>query len=120
MIVASKVSSRKNKGRKLQQWVAQKVSELTGFEYGKDKPIESRPMGQSGPDLRLDSNVLYKFPFSIECKNQENWKMHQWIDQAQKNRLPNTDWLLVCKRNQKNPVVIMDAEVFFNAKILKW
>lgn len=111
------VSSAKAKGRNLQQWVCEKISDLTGFEWGQDKSIESRGMGQNGVDVRLEKAVLRKFPYSVECKFQESWNVHQWIEQAKQNQIKGTDWLLVCKRSRKNPVVIMDAEVFF--KLLK-
>jgi hypothetical protein len=114
------VSSAKAKGRSLQQWVCQKVSELTGFEWGSsgsDSPIESRPMGQSGCDIRMESQVREKFPFSVECKFQESWSVHSWIEQAKDNQQKGTAWLLVCKKSRKDPVVIMDACSFF--KILQ-
>ena len=110
---AMSTASRKDKGRRLQQWVCKKIAELTGFEWGHDKPIESRGMGQCGVDVRLESCVLEKFPFSVECKNQESWAVHNWIKQAQENQVQGTDWLLVAKRNHNKPVVILDAEVFF-------
>lgn len=108
-----KPQSAKAKGRTLQQWVCQKVSELTGFAYGKDCPIESRPMGQSGVDVRLEEDVLKVFPFSIECKNQEKWSLLTWVEQAKQNRKEGTYWLLVVKKNRIKPIVIMDAEEFF-------
>ena len=48
-----KPSSAKAKGRSLQQWVCQKISDLLGIEWGKDELIASREMGQSGTDIRL-------------------------------------------------------------------
>jgi hypothetical protein len=108
-----KVQSAKAKGRNLQKLIAEKISKLTGFECGKDKPIESRPMGQSGTDVRLEQSVLKKFPYSVECKAQEKWSIHKWIEQAQENLLPNTDWLLVAKRSYQKPVVILDLDCFF-------
>lgn len=111
-----KPSSAKAKGRALQQWVAQKISELTGYEWGSsgdDKPIESRPMGQSGMDIRMESQVKEKFPFAVECKAQESWGVHSWIEQAKTNQTKDTDWIVIAKRSRQKPVVIMDAEVFF-------
>ncbi len=105
--------SAKAKGRQLQQWVCQKISEITGYKWGQDKPIESRGMGQSGCDVRLESEVEQLFPFSVECKWQEAWSVPAWIEQAKSNTKPNTSWLLVCKRNRMKPVVILDAEDFF-------
>lgn len=110
------VQSAKSKGRRLQQWVCQRISDLTGFEWGSsgdDKPIESRPMGQSGCDVRMESHVQKLFPFSVECKWQESWSVMAWIEQAKKNQKDKTDWLLVIKRKHNDPVVVMDAENFF-------
>lgn len=107
------VASAKAKGRRLQQWVCQQISDLTGFEWGRDCPIESRGMGQQGVDVRLEGRVLKLFPFSVECKAQESWSIHAWIEQAQENNIPDTDWLLVAKRSRKDPVVVMDAKAFF-------
>lgn len=70
-------------------------------------------MGQSGVDIRLDKEALKKFPFSVECKRQENWAVSGWIEQAKQNQIKNTDWLLICKRSRKPAVIIMDAERFF-------
>lgn len=108
--------SAKAKGRNLQKWSCKKISELTGFEWGSsgdDKPIESRPMGQSGTDVRMESQVRALFPFSVECKFQESWAVHSWIEQAKENQAEGTDWLLICKRSRKPPVVIMSAVKFF-------
>lgn len=106
--------SAKAKGRSLQQWVCKKISEITGYEWGQDKPIESRGMGQSGVDVRLEEEVLKVFPFSIECKWQEKWSIPNWIKQAKSNQKPDTNWLLICKKSRQPPVVILDADVFFS------
>lgn len=113
-----KVSSAKAKGRNLQKWVCEKISQLTGYPTGKDQPIESRPMGQSGTDVRMERCVKKLFPYSVECKAQESWSIPKWIKQAQQNKEKGTDWLLVCKRSRENPIIIMDAEVFF--ELLKY
>jgi len=115
------VQSAKAKGRNLQQLVCKMISDLTGFEWGggsEDAPISSRSMGQSGTDIRMESQVLKKFPFSVECKWQESWSIPAWIEQAKTNQIKNTDWLLVCKRSGKKgtpqpPVIVMDMERFF-------
>ena len=106
-------SSAKAKGRGLQQWVAEKISDLLFIPWGKDEMIASREMGQSGTDIRLIGEAKKRFPFSVECKFQESWSVHSWIQQAQSNQEKNTNWLLVAKRSRKPPVVIMDATEFF-------
>lgn len=115
-----KPSSAKAKGRDLQNWVCQKISELIGLPWGKDEHIAPREMGQSGTDVRLIGEAKSLFPFSVECKNQKAWNMKQFIEQARSNCLEGTDWLLICKRTSRtqseriNPVVVMDADAFFN------
>jgi len=112
-----KSSSAKAKGRALQKWVCAQISELTGFEWGEDAPISSRPMGKSGTDVRLESQVQKVFPFAVECKNQQTWAVPAWIKQARSNQVEGTEWLLVMKRNHQQAVVCMDAVAFF--KLLK-
>jgi hypothetical protein len=111
------VQSAKAKGRRLQKYVAEKLSEITGIPHGKDCLIQSREMGQSGTDVKLIGDALDKIPLSIECKYCEAWSVNSWIEQAKANQLPDTDWVLCAKRNHNDPVVIIDAKVFF--KILK-
>jgi hypothetical protein len=109
------VSARKQKGRLLQQWAAQKISNLTGIPWSSDDDslISSRPMAQKGVDVILRGKALKLAPFSIECKRQESWSVPAWIEQAKENQIPNTDWLLVMRKNQMEPVIVMDAEAFF-------
>lgn len=109
------VSSAKSKGRELQKWVCEKISKLTGIEWGKDCAIESRPMGQCGCDVRMEQSILKLFPFSIECKRQESWSVHAWVEQAKKNLIKNTSWILFIRRSRMNPhaIIVLDANVFF-------
>lgn len=107
-----KTSSKKAKGRRLQQEVCEEFSRITGLSWGEDQPIESRGMGQHGVDIRLDKEALKLLPYSTECKNQEKWSVHEWIKQAKENQKEGTDWLLVCSRNRAKPVVILDFYVF--------
>lgn len=108
------VSARKAKGRKLQQWVMREISRVTGLKCGKDTLISSREMGQSGTDVRLIGEALDLFPFAVECKNQESWSIPKWIEQAMTNTKVRQEWLLVVKRNQMEPVIVMDAKRFFD------
>lgn len=109
-----KPSSAKAKGRSLQQWVCQKISDLLGIEWGKDELIASREMGQAGTDIRLMGEAQERFRFSVECKNQERWSVLAWIEQAKQNQKEGTDWLLVIRKNRIDPVIVMDANRFFD------
>jgi hypothetical protein len=93
--------------------MCQKIADLLALPWGKDEMIASREMGQPGTDVRLIGEAKERFPFSVECKNQEVWSVPAWIEQAKSNQAPGTDWLLVLKKNRIPPVVIMDAERFF-------
>ncbi len=109
-----KNSSAKAKGRSLQQWACCKISELLGLPWGKDEMIAPREGAQSGTDVRLIGEALSRFPFSVECKAQESWHLSAWIKQARDNCMQGTDWLLICKKRRQQPVVVMDAERFFD------
>lgn len=107
------IQSGKAKGRRLQQWTANLISRVTGIPWGKDELIASREMGQSGVDVRLIGAAKELFPFSVECKAQEKWSIPAWIKQAKENEMADTVWLLIAKRNNEKPVMVMDAEKFF-------
>ena len=74
-----KPSSAKAKGRRLQQWVMQRVADLLHMPCGPDTRIASREMGQNGVDIRLVGRAALLFPFSVECKNCERWNFPEWI-----------------------------------------
>lgn len=108
-----KVSSRKQKGRKFQQWIAAQISNLLKIPVQKDGDIESRPMAQSGVDVILRGTALKLFPFSVEAKHQEAWAIPAWIKQAKANANSGTSWLLFVKKNRTEPIVILSADDFF-------
>lgn len=109
-----KTSSCKAKGRRFQQWITKKISEITGIECGKDLDLESRPMAQSGCDVIIRGRAKELFKFSVEAKNVEQLNIWSAIEQAKTNQAKGTDWLLFCKKNRVDPIVVLDAEVFFN------
>jgi intein/homing endonuclease len=68
-------------------------------------------------NISVEEDESYIIQGSIvvhNCKNAENWSVHKWIIQARKNKKKDSDWLLFCRRNYMDPIVIMDAETFFN------
>jgi hypothetical protein len=118
-----KTSSAKAKGRELQQHVGKKIAELLCLEFGKDKDVASREMGQSGTDIRLSPLAQKLFPFSVETKNCNRWNIHKDIRQAQTNCLIDTEWLLIYKKKSRKKderieeTVVLSFETFL--KILK-
>ena len=111
-----KISSAKAKGRDLQKYACQKISEYTGVEWGNTDEhfIRSREMGQSGVDVILLGEARKCFPFSIECKNSESFSFKSTIEQVKNNVKEGDYWIIFHKRKGMNPIVIMDSEEFFS------
>jgi hypothetical protein len=103
-----KTSSAKAKGRKLQQWFANLLVNTLGLD--KDD-LESRPMGSQGEDIIMGKQSRDKFPYSIECKNQERVNVWNAYDQASEN-CKGYEPLVVIKKNRTKPLVVIDAEHF--------
>lgn len=105
-----KPQSAKAKGRKLQQWFRDLLIKILNSNT---EDIQSTSMGAGGEDIKMASIVRAKFPYSIECKNQEKLNIYKAYDQAKAN---SSDYepLLVIKKNQKKPLVVLDAEHFVN------
>ena len=108
------IQAAKSKGRNLQKLVGRKVADLLGEPFGPDEDIASRPMGQSGCDVRLSPRLLKKFPYSIECKCQERFNIVTAIKQAVENQIEGTNWLLFFTKNRFPTTVIMECDHFFD------
>jgi len=101
-------SSAKAKGRKLQQWFANKLVEILGLD---PEDLESRPMGSQGEDIIMGKQSRNIFPYSIECKNQEAVNVWKAYEQAESN-CGKYEPLVVIKRNRSKPLVLVEAEYF--------
>uniref|UniRef100_A0A6M3KCE0 Uncharacterized protein n=1 Tax=viral metagenome TaxID=1070528 RepID=A0A6M3KCE0_9ZZZZ len=111
--MSSTIKSRKARARKLQNWIAQQISDLLGITWGKDELIAPREMGQAGVDIRLIGEAKEKFNFAIEAKNSESWTLPSAISQAKDNQGDFENWMVVLKKNNMKPIVVLDAEEFF-------
>ena len=56
-----------------------------------------------------------KFPFSIECKNQEKLIVWDAYQQAVENS-GDYEPILIMKKNGKKPLVVLDAETFIRTE----
>ena len=106
--VPMKTQSAKAKGRRLQQWVRNLLIEELEIH---PEDIESRSMGAGGEDLIMARAAREKFPYSIECKNQESVNIWKSYEQAKENS-GNYEPLVIIKRNNTKPLVLIDAEYF--------
>ena len=103
-----KTQSAKAKGRRLQQWFRDLLVSKLGIHK---EDIESRSMGAGSEDLIMARSARQKFPYSIECKNQEKiniWESYKQADENSKDYEP----VVVLKRNKHKPLVLVDAEYF--------
>ena len=103
-----RTQSKKAKGRRLQQWVRDILIEKLEVH---PEDIESRSMGAGGEDLIMSRSAREKFPYSIECKNQESLNIWKSYEQAQQN-CGDYEPIVVIKRNNVKPLVLVDADYF--------
>ena len=103
-----KTQSAKAKGRRFQQWVRDQLIEKLEVH---PEDVESRSMGAGGEDLIMARAARAKFPMSIECKNQESVNVWKSYEQAAENS-GEYEPIVVIKRNQSKPLVVIDAEYF--------
>ena len=103
-----KTQSAKAKGRRLQQWFRDLLIEKLDIH---PEDIESRSMGAGGEDLIMARAAREKFPYSIECKNQESVNLLKSYEQAQENS-KDYEPVVILKRNNTKPLVLVDAEYF--------
>jgi hypothetical protein len=105
-----KTSSAKAKGRRFQQWVRDQLIESLEIH---PEDIESRSMGAGGEDLIMARAAREKFPYSIECKNQEAVNVWKSYEQAKENS-GNYEPVLFIKRNNTKALAVVDADYFIN------
>jgi len=103
-----RAQSAKAKGRRLQQWVRQKLIEALDIH---PEDIESRSMGAGGEDLIMARAARERFPHSIECKNVEKLNVWEAYEQAKAN-CGKYEPLVIMKKNGKKPLAVIDAEYF--------
>ena len=103
-----KTQSAKAKGRRLQQWFRDLLIEKLNIH---PEDIESRSMGAGGEDLIMARAAREKFPYSVECKNQEKINLWESYNQAQQNS-KNHEPVVILKRNNSKQRILVDAEYF--------
>lgn len=117
-----KTKSAKAKGRTLQNWVRDVICKHFNIEKSE---VYTAVMSTSGTDVRLQTKkqALELLPFSIECKNREEYRTaytafnHALVNAEKDGLMPAA----VIKMNHKPPLIIFDAEMFLEyfAKIKK-
>jgi hypothetical protein len=70
-------------------------------------------MGVQGEDISLSPFARRIIPYSIECKSRAQISVYGFYEQAQKN-CKGLEPICVVKQNRCKPLVVVDAEHFFN------
>lgn len=69
-------------------------------------------MGAGGEDVQLSPAARKLVPFQIECKNKGEIAVVGWYQQAKEHG--DHEPLLVIKQDHEEPLVVVDAKLFFN------
>ena len=109
--MAKNARSSKAKGRRLQNFVRDKLKEIY-VPYLHEDDIKSQTMGMTGEDIILSPAARELIPFSFECKNVERLQMWQAIDQCETNKPDCSAPAIVFKKNGREPYVAIPFALF--------
>jgi hypothetical protein len=101
-----KARSAKNKGKRLQNILRDKLVKL--YPNLKDD-IGSQIMGMTGEDIVLTPLAKTLIPYSFECKNVEKLNVWKSFEQCRNNAGDSTP-VLVIKRNRETPKIVMELD----------
>ena len=111
--MAKTCASRKAKGRRLTQYIVERI--LYYFPFLTDKDVRSVPTGVPGADIWLSPNASEALPFNIEAKNQEKLNIWAALEQSEKqNRNEGLNPIVVFKRNQSDIYCCLKLEVMLS------
>tara|TARA_R100000808_G_scaffold24539_1_gene56776 strand:+ start:50 stop:400 length:351 start_codon:yes stop_codon:yes gene_type:complete len=106
-----KPSSAKGKGRRLQNFLKEKIYEY--FPSLRNGDVKTAVMGESGEDIILSPAARDLIPYSFECKNQERLNIWESLSQAEDNSGDFTP-VVVFKRNRTKTYIALELEEFLN------
>ena len=106
--------SSKAKGRRLQNYVRDKLREVyiklwTKAPKLEPDDIKSQTMGMGGEDIVLSPAARKLIPYSFECKNKERLNIWQSIEQCEENSNGSIP-VVVIKRNRSKIYAIMEFD----------
>lgn len=105
-------ASRKQKGRKLQQFVRDSFIQMLKQFGVEPDDVKSTSMGAGGKDVTFSPFAQSLVPLSIECKSHKSFAVYNIYEQAENNASKDEVPLVVLKANNKKPLAVMDYDYF--------
>ena len=105
-----KTSSKKSKGRRLQNYVRDNL--LSAFPSLEEDDVKSQTMGMPGEDIVFSPAARRKIPYSFECKNVERLSFWATVEQCEANCKEGISPAIVVKKNRKDPMVAIPLDEF--------
>lgn len=102
---ANKPASKKQKGRRLEQWISHELR-----SSGADP--EAKVMPGSGAFTHFKGDIYTKLGWHIEAKNQETAKVWEWWEQARNQAGLQKRPVVIFSRNYSEPKALLDARDF--------
>ena len=101
-------ASVKAKGRRLQQFVSDKIR--YHFPWLTIRDVHSTPMGKNGPDVELSQAAFDVFPYDVECKSHKTFSIYNSFNQTVSHGTGEP--LLVIKADRKPELAIVTLNHF--------
>ncbi len=105
-----RIKSRKAKGRRLQNFVRDKI--LKTFKHLKKEDVQVALMSETGPDIKLSRIAKRLVPLQFECKNQEKMRtVYDFYKQAKRHG--SLEPVVCMKQNSREPLIVIGFDYFF-------
>lgn len=105
-----KPRSAKNKGKKFQNLIRNKILET--FPQLEETDVKSTTMGESGTDVFLSPAAAKMFPYGVECKSVAKFVGNTYFDQARSNTPKGMESVVFVKENRRDPLVLITLDHF--------
>ena len=109
----SSPKSSKAKGSRLQNMIRDRLRAVFSSSLEEDD-IKSQTMCMTGEDIVLSPAARKLIPYSIECKNVERLNVWQCLKQTESNVQEECAPILIIKRNQTDPYVVLPLETWID------
>ena len=76
--------------------------------------VRSTSMGAQGEDIQFSPAAAKRIGISVECKSRDRIAVYSFFEQAKANCPSEREPITVIKQNRSSPLVVCDAEYFFN------